>query len=182
MIKNQLDSEDEVASAERSLAELLASEPEILNLLDLDPESEIASSERPQQDLPSNESVDEIPFTLADPRPVSSNTVTDPSTGAEEPFILSAAQQPVETTAETMRKSGLAWSAGIIFFGSVVFMLVIGWFADLLLGSSPWGLVGGIIVGSIIGFIQFFRINAAILRGPKDDRSVGLFDNDNENR
>src|SRR4051794_30462666 len=62
-----------------------------------------------------------------------------------------------ESLAETTRKSGLAWSAGIVLFSSIAFMLVIGWFADLLLGSSPWGIVGGIILGSIIGFLQFFR-------------------------
>src|SRR4051794_8855570 len=61
-----------------------------------------------------------------------------------------------ETVAETARRSGLAFSAGIVFFGSVVFMLVIGWGADLLFGSSPWGMVCGIVIGSLIGFIQFF--------------------------
>lgn len=67
-----------------------------------------------------------------------------------------------DTMAETNRKSGLAWSAGIVFFSSIAFTLVLGWFADLLLGSSPWGLVGGIVLGSVIGFIQFFRITSKI--------------------
>ena len=78
----------------------------------------------------------------------------------DEPFILS--QAPPETMAETVRKSGLAWSAGIAFFASVAFTMVLGWFADLLLGSSPWGIVAGIILGSLIGFIQFFRITSQI--------------------
>lgn len=67
-----------------------------------------------------------------------------------------------ETTEENVRNSGLAWSAGIVFFGSVAFMLFIGWGADLLLGSSPWGLVLGIVFGAIIGFVQFFRISSRI--------------------
>lgn len=66
--------------------------------------------------------------------------------------------------AEAIRGAGLAWSAGIIFVGSIVFMLILGWGADLLLGSSPWGIVGGIVLGSLIGFIQFFRISAQIFR------------------
>lgn len=74
-----------------------------------------------------------------------------------------------EPVAETFRKSSLAWSAGIALFGSVVFMLVLGWFADLLLGSSPWGIVTGIVVGSLIGFLQFFRITSQILRPGKSD-------------
>jgi F0F1-type ATP synthase assembly protein I len=69
-----------------------------------------------------------------------------------------------ESTADTIRKTGLAWSAGIVFFGSVVFMLILGWFADLLLGTRPWALVIGIVLGSVIGFIQFFRITSQILK------------------
>ncbi len=69
-----------------------------------------------------------------------------------------------ETPAENIRQSGLAYSAAIILFASVVFMLILGWFADLLLGSSPWGIVGGIILGALIGFVQFFRITSQIFR------------------
>ena len=61
-----------------------------------------------------------------------------------------------------MRRTGLAWSAGIAFFGAIVFMLFLGWLFDLLVGTSPWGIVGGIVLGSIIGFMQFFRISSQI--------------------
>lgn len=67
-----------------------------------------------------------------------------------------------ESTGENVRRSGLAWSAGIAFFGAVAFCLLLGWLADLLLGSSPWGIVGGIVLGSIIGFVQFFRLSSQI--------------------
>ena len=69
-----------------------------------------------------------------------------------------------ESFAETARKSGLAYAAAITLFGSIVFMLLIGWFADLLLGSSPWGIVIGIILGAAIGFFQFFRLTSQILK------------------
>lgn len=77
-----------------------------------------------------------------------------------EPFVLSRAEP--ESLAETTRRSGLAWSMGIAFFSAVVAMLLIGWGADLLFGSSPWGKVGGIVLGSIIGFIQLFRLSSQI--------------------
>ncbi|MFZ1699355.1 MAG: AtpZ/AtpI family protein [Pyrinomonadaceae bacterium] len=67
-----------------------------------------------------------------------------------------------ETPDESIRRSGLAWSAGIVFFGSVAFMLFLGWGADLLFGSSPFGMVAGIVIGSMIGFIQFFRVSKQI--------------------
>ncbi len=69
-----------------------------------------------------------------------------------------------ETQAETMRKSGLAYAAAITLFGAVVFMMILGWGADLLLGTKPWGIVGGIVVGAIIGFVQFFRLTSQIIK------------------
>jgi F0F1-type ATP synthase assembly protein I len=66
--------------------------------------------------------------------------------------------------AESVRRSGLAYSAGIAFVAAVVFMLILGWGADLLLGSSPWGVVIGIVLGSAIGFVQLFRISSQIFK------------------
>lgn len=68
------------------------------------------------------------------------------------------------TTAETIRQSGMAWSAAIGLFGSVLFMLILGWFFDLLTGASPLGIVGGIIIGAGIGFYQFFRTTSQIFK------------------
>ena len=98
----------------------------------------------------------------------------------DEPFIPESTDSL--SMAETVRKSGLAYSAGIAFFASVVFMLVIGWGADLLFGSSPWGIVLGIVLGSIIGFVQFFRITSRIFAPPsKTNETKTLFsENDRE--
>jgi F0F1-type ATP synthase assembly protein I len=77
---------------------------------------------------------------------------------------LFQSEAPPQSMGETIRQSGLAYSAAIILLGSVVFMMVLGWLADWLLGSAPWGIVGGIILGGIIGFIQFFRITSQIFK------------------
>lgn len=108
------------------------------------------------------------------------NTVTDSVTGAEEPFIISDIAP--ETMAETVRKSGLAWSAGIAFFASVVFMLIIGWGADLLFDSSPWGMVGGIVLGSVIGFIQFFRLTSKIFNPDKKMKTGRMLISDDDEK
>ncbi len=85
------------------------------------------------------------------------------------------------STAENVRRSGLAWSAGIVFFSAIAFMLFLGWIADWLLGSSPWGIVGGIVFGSIIGFIQFFRLTSRIFNNGKDKNAIRpLLDRDDE--
>ena len=115
---------------------------------------------------------DEEPPAETEPRPAaraSNNSVLnlfdspdrDDSEQAND-FVISRAEP--ESIAESVRQSGLAYSAGIAFFAAVVFMLVLGWGADVLLGTSPWGIVGGIILGSTIGFIQFFRLTSQIFK------------------
>ena len=90
-------------------------------------------------------------------------TTDDDSGTATQPAPYDPRTEP-ETLAENVRRSGLAWSAGVAFFAAVVFMMILGWGADVLLGTSPWGIVGGIILGSVIGFVQFFRLTSQIFK------------------
>lgn len=81
---------------------------------------------------------------------------------------------PVSRTA-SIRNSGLAYSAAIALFGSVIFMLIMGWFADLLLGIQPWGTVIGIVLGATIGFFQFIRLTSQIINPkPTDFEKVSI--------
>lgn len=80
------------------------------------------------------------------------------------------------TAAESSRMSGLAFTAGIAFVSSVVFMLMLGWLFDTFIGTAPWGIVGGIVLGSIIGFIQFFRLNSQILNSTKNSQPTSFLD------
>lgn len=70
---------------------------------------------------------------------------------------------------EAVRNSGLAYSAAIALFGSVVFMMILGWFADQFLDSFPWGITTGIVVGAVIGFVQFFRLTSQIVNPQPND-------------
>jgi F0F1-type ATP synthase assembly protein I len=81
---------------------------------------------------------------------------------SDEPFVISEVEP--QSIGENVRQSGLAYSAGIVLFASVAFMLVIGWGADLLLGSSTWGIVSGIVLGALLGFFQFFRLTSQIFK------------------
>ncbi|MET0752895.1 MAG: AtpZ/AtpI family protein [Pyrinomonadaceae bacterium] len=69
-----------------------------------------------------------------------------------------------ETPGETARKTGLALSAGITLFGAVVVCMAVGYIADRYFNSSPTGLIVGIVLGSLIGFFQFFRLTSQILK------------------
>lgn len=90
------------------------------------------------------------------------DSIDETQSSADEPFILSSA--PRTSSAETARRFGLAWSIGLVFVVSVAFLMILGWGADLLFGSSPWGMVAGIVVGALIGFYQLFKISSQIFR------------------
>jgi F0F1-type ATP synthase assembly protein I len=61
---------------------------------------------------------------------------------------------------ETGRKSGFAYAAGISLFASVVVFCGLGGLLDRWLGTSPWFLAGGIVVGAALGLYQFIRISS----------------------
>jgi len=63
---------------------------------------------------------------------------------------------------ETNRKSGLAYAAGFSLFSAVVAGLVAGWLMDRWLGTRPWLLVAGIVLGAVVGFYQFIRMTSKL--------------------
>jgi ATP synthase protein I len=63
---------------------------------------------------------------------------------------------------EGNRKSGVAYAAGLSLFFSVVALFGVGWAADRWLGTKPWLMVAGILLGAIIGFYQFFRLTSTL--------------------
>jgi hypothetical protein len=90
------------------------------------------------------------------------DSVDEPVGSPGRPLVPSA--DTGVSAAETARRSGMAFSLGVAFFSSVLFLLILGWGADLLFGSAPWGLVVGIVIGALIGFYQIFRISAQIFK------------------
>ena len=136
-------------------------------------------------------------FYLPSPPPVEAVEQPDNSWNSEpwnDPWKEAAPEQqywdtPAEyvdyqpQNADETARQGMAWSAGIVFFSSVAFMLLFGWVVDYLLQISPWGIVGGIILGSIIGFIQFFRISSQIFNPTKTESALRpLMPNDDDER
>jgi ATP synthase protein I len=69
-----------------------------------------------------------------------------------------------ESEGETVRKSGLAYAAAFTLFSTVAVLLGAGYLIDRWLGSSPWGIVGGIVLGSAVGLYQFVRITSQIYK------------------
>jgi F0F1-type ATP synthase assembly protein I len=69
-----------------------------------------------------------------------------------------------ESEGETTRKSGLAYAAAFALFSTVAVLLGVGYLVDRYFDSSPWGIVGGIVLGSIVGLYQFVRITSQIYK------------------
>jgi ATP synthase protein I len=60
------------------------------------------------------------------------------------------------------RKSGLIYAAVVSFVISTVTMLGVGWALDRWLGTGPWLVVTGIVLGAGVGFYQFVRLLSRI--------------------
>jgi len=58
----------------------------------------------------------------------------------------------VHATATAAVDSG--WVAGSAFLGSILAGTLLGWLADLWLGTDPWLVVTGVVAGSVSGFIR----------------------------
>jgi F0F1-type ATP synthase assembly protein I len=67
-----------------------------------------------------------------------------------------------ESVGETNRKSGLAYGAVTLLVAAILVFLGIGWLIDNYFHTSPIGLVAGVILGTVIGFYQFYRISSQI--------------------
>jgi len=63
---------------------------------------------------------------------------------------------------EANRKSGIAYGAALTLFASVVALGGVGWLLDRWLGTAPWLLVAGLVLGAIVGFYQFIRLTSKL--------------------
>jgi ATP synthase protein I len=60
------------------------------------------------------------------------------------------------------RKSGIAYAAAFSLFAAVVSGLIAGWLLDRWLGTRPWLLVTGLILGSAAGFYELVRASSKL--------------------
>jgi ATP synthase protein I len=69
---------------------------------------------------------------------------------------------PERDEEDVARKSGVAYAAAITLFLTVATCLGLGYLLDRWLGTGPWLVVAGIVIGSIVGLYQFVRITSRI--------------------
>ena len=63
---------------------------------------------------------------------------------------------------DTNIKSGIAYGAAVSLFAAVVGGLIVGWLLDRWLGTSPWLLVVGLVLGAAAGFYEFIRATSRL--------------------
>lgn len=59
---------------------------------------------------------------------------------------------------ENLRRSGPAAVAGYTLIGSILLLGGIGYALDAWRGTSPWFLIGGLLLGLIVGFFELAKI------------------------
>jgi ATP synthase protein I len=67
-----------------------------------------------------------------------------------------------EDQEEINRKSGLAYAAAFSLFAGVIAGMILGWILDRWLGTKPWLLVLGLILGAAAGFYEFIRTSSKL--------------------
>lgn len=65
-------------------------------------------------------------------------------------------------------EAGRAAGAGLQFAGAIVLFLFAGRWLDSRLGTAPWLLLAGVLIGAVAGFWALYRQLAVPSRGPGD--------------
>ena len=58
---------------------------------------------------------------------------------------------------ENAQRAGPAAAASYTLIGAIVLLGGIGYAVDLWTGTSPWGLVVGLILGMVVGFYELMK-------------------------
>ena len=66
-------------------------------------------------------------------------------------------ERSLEAFQETVRKSGPAAMGSYTLIGAIILLGGIGYAVDSWRGSSPWGLVIGLVLGLIVGFYELAK-------------------------
>lgn len=59
---------------------------------------------------------------------------------------------------ENLRRSGPAVTAGYTLIGAIVLLGGVGYVLDASLGTAPWLLVSGLLLGVVVGFYELAKV------------------------
>lgn len=62
-----------------------------------------------------------------------------------------------EALQDNVVRSGPVAGAGYTLIGAILLLGGLGYAVDAWLGSTPWGLIGGLLLGIVVGFYELAR-------------------------
>ena len=68
-----------------------------------------------------------------------------------------ALERSLRSFQESIKRAGPIAAASYALIGAIVLLGLIGYVIDRWLGSSPWFLVGGLLLGIIVGFYDLAK-------------------------
>lgn len=74
--------------------------------------------------------------------------------------------KPRSSPESEVSSSAEGWVAGGAFFGSILSGTLLGYLVDLWLGTDPWFVVIGILLGSYSGFVRMWHLSQQMENGP----------------
>jgi ATP synthase protein I len=76
--------------------------------------------------------------------------------------------KPNSSRVSEVSSSAEGWVNGGAFLGSILSGTLIGYLVDLWLGTDPWFVVIGILVGSYSGFVRMWHLSKQMENGPDE--------------
>ena len=84
------------------------------------------------------------------------------------PFTNKSPVKKERTTSQVAQAVNEGWLEGGSFVSSILAGTLLGLVADHFLGTEPWLVVIGILVGAYSGFLQMWRYSARIEEDPRE--------------
>jgi F0F1-type ATP synthase assembly protein I len=80
---------------------------------------------------------------------------------------------PMSSREPEASSSAEGWVASGAFLGSILSGTLLGYLADLWLGTDPWLIVIGIVAGSYSGFVRMWHLSKQMENGPRQEVTRG---------
>jgi len=72
--------------------------------------------------------------------------------------LVDAVVGPASGLQQSFQRAGRTAGASYTLIGAIVLLGALGYFGDVWLGTDPWLMVGGLLLGIVVGFYELARV------------------------